>query len=261
MARRHLFGLALAFVLGVHPALALDAVGDGAGRTSPPQLAQKPPAAPAAPKIDPAMREAGARMAGDFRLTSADGTRACAFTLKPDASGSALTVDFDKEACAVIGFSGQVSAWLPDPSGSIRLLNAQGRTVAEFTEGAGGSYEALKEGDGVYFLTNPSVADATEVNVEEVVGDWDLSRTAGAPVCRWTLQNVPAGKGEGRIVSVAAGCDSSMLRFAPVAWDIEGGNILVRGVASGAMIRFARQEDGSWARTPERGRPLLMTRP
>lgn len=259
MAHRHLLGLALALPLGAHAAFALDAAGEG--RTSPPALAQKPPAAPAGPKIDPAAREAGGRLAGAFRLTSADGARGCPFTLKPDASGAGLAVDFDREACSIIGFSVQVSAWLPDPSGSIRLLNAQGRTVAEFTEGTGGSYEALREGDGVYFLTNPSVADASDVNVEEVIGDWDLSRTAGTPVCRWTLRDDPVGKGDGRALAVAAGCDASVLRFAPVAWDIEGGNILVRGVGSGAVIRFARQEDGSWARTPERGRPLLMTRP
>lgn len=255
MARWHLLGLLVAAGLAA-PAPVLAAPGDA--------LAQKQAPAPApapAVRLDPAVREAGARLAGAFQLTSADGARACAFTLKPDAGGPGLAVDFDRDACGVIAFSSQVVAWLPDPSGSIRLINAQGRTVAEFTEASGGSYESLREGDGVYFLASPNAVDTTELKVEEVVGDWDLARTAGTPVCRVTLLEETAAGGTGHRLAIAPGCDSALLRFAPVAWDIEGGNILVRGEGSGALIRFARQEDGGWARTPERGRPLLMTRP
>lgn len=243
-------GALLAGVLAVAPASAQKA--DPAAKPAPAQAAPQ--------KLDPAVREAAARMAAPFRLASADGARSCAFTLKPDAAGPGLAVEFDRPACADIGFSGQVTAWLPDPSGSIRLLNAQGRTVAEFTEGTGGSYEALREGDGVYFLTNPTVADGTELRPEEVFGDWDLARQAGAPVCRVTFTDTPA-KGGGFRLSIASGCDAALLRFGPSAWDIEGGNILVRGEGGTSVIRFARQEDGGWARTPERGRPLLMTRP
>ena len=101
-----------------------------------------------------------------------------------------------------------------------------------------------------------------ELKVEEVVGDWDLARQAGAPaVCRWTLLDTPASGGRGKALTIADGCDGGLLRFGPVAWDIEGGNILVRGEGGASTIRFARQEDGAWARTPERGRPLLMSRP
>lgn len=234
---------------------------------SAPALAQQAPARPAAapaPKLDPAVREAGQKIAAPFRLTNADGSRSCPFVLKADPAGPGLAVEFDREACTVIGFSGQVAGWLPDPSGSLRLLNAQGRTVAEFTEATNGSFEALREGDGVYFLANPAVAAEAELElkVEEVVGDWDLARQAGAPaVCRWTLLDTPASGGKGKALVIADGCDSGLLRFGPVAWDIEGGNILVRGEGGAITIRFARQEDGAWARTPERGRPLLMSRP
>jgi hypothetical protein len=208
------------------------------------------------------VRDAGARLAAPFRLGNADGSRSCPFALKAEPAGPGLAVDFDRPACAIIAFSAQVVAWLPDPSGSLRLLNAQGRTVAEFTEGANGSFEALREGDGVYFLTNPSAADEdTEIKVDEVVGEWDLARQAGTPICRWTLLDQPATNGKGKALAIAAGCDPALLRFGPVAWDIEGGNILVRGDTDAAVIRFARQEDGGWARTPERGRPLLMNRP
>ena len=240
----------LACLFAITPALS-PALAQKADPPARPPAPSSAPAGAAAPKLDATVREAAARMAAPFRLSSADGARSCGFTLKPDASGPGLAVEFDRAACADIGFSAQVAAWLPDPSGSIRLLNAQGRTVAEFTEGTGGSYEALREGDGVYFLANPALAEGTEIKTEEVVGDWDLARQAGAPVCRVTLLDSPA-KGGGFRLNVASGCDAALLRFGPTAWDIEGG---------ASVIRFARQEDGGWARTPERGRPLLMTRP
>lgn len=228
---------------------------------APAVLAQQAAPKPAAARPDPAVREAAGRIAGPFRLSSADGTRGCAVVLKPEPAGPGLGIEFDKGACADIGFTAQVTAWIPDPSGSVRLLGAQGRTVAEFTEGTGGSYEALREGDGVYFLASPaSVEEGTEVRVEEVVGEWNLARTAGTPVCRWSLLQEPAAKGGFRL-RVASGCDAALLSFGPSAWDVEGGNILVRSESGSGVIRFARQEDGGWARTPERGRPLLMTRP
>ncbi|MDI4664887.1 protease inhibitor Inh/omp19 family protein [Xanthobacter autotrophicus] len=274
MARRHLLGLAAALVVGAPlgaPPLHAAPVANQAGaqmvqRGDAPSGAATTPAAaprpPAAPRLDPAVREAAARLAAPFRLTNADGSRSCAFALKSEPGGPGLAVEFDRQACAIIAFSAQVAAWLPDPSGSLRLLNAQGRTVAEFTEGTNGSYEALREGDGVYFLANPAVAaEDAELKVEEVVGEWDLARQAGAPVCRWTLLDQPAANGAGKALAIASGCDQALLRFGPVAWDIEGGNILVRGDSGASVIRFARQEDGGWARTPERGRPLLMNRP
>lgn len=283
MAPRHM-ALAAALVLGAQTGVTQlgaaqvgsDAAGAAimAGLTAGVHLAQRGdapsgPVAPAAtprpqapPRLDPAVREAGARLAAPFRLANADGSRTCPFTLKAEPSGPGLAVEFDRQGCAVIAFSAQVVAWLPDPSGSVRLLNAQGRTVAEFTEGANGSYEALREGDGVYFLGNPAATDEdAEIKVEEVVGEWDLARQAGTPVCRVTLLDQPAGNGKGKALAIASGCDPALLRFGPVAWDIEGGNILVRGDTDTAVIRFARQEDGGWARTPERGRPLLMNRP
>jgi hypothetical protein len=226
-------------------------------------FAQTAPAASraaASARPDEATRQAAERLAGAFRLSSADGERRCDVTLAAQPSGGGFAVAFDAATCAAISFAAQVSAWVPDVSGSIRLLNAQGRTVAEFTEATGGSFEALKEGDGVYFLGPPSAADGPPATPEEVMGEWLLARQPGVTVCRWTLTDSPGPRGSYR-VQVAPGCDELLTRFGPNAWELSGGNILVRGVADGSTIRFARQEDGTWTRIPERNRPLIMTRP
>lgn len=219
-----------------------------------PALAQKAPAT----RLDPAVREAAGEVAGPFRLSSADGERHCPLVLKADPAGPGLALGIDKAACTGIAFAADLAAWLPDPSGSLRLLNGQGRTIAEFTAATEGSYEALREGDGVYFLAPPVVAP-DGASLAEVLGEWDLSRGA-APVCRWTLAEEKAGR-DGLALALAPGCDPLIVQFGPKSWRLEGGNILVEGVPGAGTIRFARQEDGSWARVPERGRPLVMTRP
>lgn len=224
--------------------------------------AQKPsPARPA--KVDPALQAAAQKIAGPFTLSSADGGRTCALTLRADPAPGpvpAFLLILDAKACAAIAFAPQLATWTPDPSGAVRLLDAQGRLAAEFTEATGGSYEALREGDGVYFLAPPAAQNGFEVSVEEMTGDWDLARVAGKPICRWTLSADP-GPGSSRAVRVAPGCEAGLAQFAPVGWRIEGGNVLVESGSGASPVRFARQEDGSWAKIPERGRPLLLLRP
>ncbi|QTL03533.1 AprI/Inh family metalloprotease inhibitor [Aquabacter sp. L1I39] len=251
------FGAGLA--AGLPPAFAQ---GAGAPRSETRPASQKPASTRPA-KVDPALQAAAQKVAGPFLLSSADGMRTCAVTLRADPApgpAPAFLLGLDAGACTAIAFAPQLSAWTPDPSGAVRLLDGQGRLVAEFTEATGGSYEALREGDGVYFLAPPAAQSGIEVSVEEMTGDWDLARTAGKPICRWTLSADPAAGGS-RAVRVAPGCDAGLAQFAPVGWRIEGGNVLVESGSGATTLRFARQEDGSWAKVPERGRPLLLLRP
>lgn len=220
-----------------------------------PTAAQTPPARP-----DAEAHAAAERLAGSFRLTSADGERGCEVVLGTQPAGAGFAISQDAQACAPISFAALVVAWLPDASGSIRLLNAAGRTVAEFTEAAGGSYESLREGDGVYFLGPPAVMDTPQLSPQELAGDWVLLRQSDAVACRWTLTTIPAGSGTFRLRQ-GEGCDEPLTRFGASSWSLAGGNVLVKGVAEGPTIRFARQEDGTWMRIPAGSRPLIMTRP
>ncbi|WP_341991515.1 protease inhibitor Inh/omp19 family protein [Azorhizobium sp. AG788] len=229
----------------------------GAPKAAP---AAKPSTSPAPKVIDPALRADVERRAGTFTLTSADGERACPLVLKTTAAGPGFALAFAADGCPVIPFTAQVVAWLPDPSGSIRLLSAPGRTVVEFTEGAAGTYEALREGDGVYFIATPTALQEDVVHPEEMLGEWDLSRAAGTPLCRWIFTDAPVATAA-FAVRVGPGCEPGLAAFNPVAWRLEGGNVLVTSGSGASTLRFARQEDGGWAKVPERGRPLLMSRP
>lgn len=231
----------------------------GSAKGAPKAAPAAKPSTPAKP-MDPALRADVERRAGSFTLTSADGERTCPLVLKTAGAGPGFALAFAADGCPVIAFTAQVVAWAPDPSGAIRLLNGQGRTVAEFTEGAAGTYEALREGDGVYFIATPAALQEDVVHPEEMFGDWDLSRTAGTPLCRWILSDTPVAAGA-FAVRVGPGCEPGLAAFSPTGWRLEGGNVLVTSGSGASTLRFARQEDGGWAKVPERGRPLLMSRP
>ena len=214
----------------------------------------------AASKVDPVLMAAAQKMAGVFVLSSADGARTCPVTLRADPVGSGFALGIDARACAAIAFSQQIAAWAPDGAGGLRFVSAQGKLVAEFTSASEGNYEALREGDGVYFLADPAIRDQATLSIEDMIGEWTLARTPGTPVCTLSLTTDPA-PGGGQRVRVAPDCDPGLTSFAPSSWRIDGGTVVITSGSGAPMLRFARQEDGGWAKIPERGRPLLMSRP
>ncbi|WP_248310345.1 protease inhibitor Inh/omp19 family protein [Bosea sp. 117] len=217
------------------------------------------PMAHAQEKADVALVTA---LAAPYQLTNADGDRVCPITLKADAAGAAgFAVEFDRTSCSeLILFSADIAGWTPGAGDTIRLQDRQGRLVAEFSEGVGGTWEALRENDGVYFLVNPRLADpAEQAQPADLFGAWDIARAEGAPVCRVTLGEGQIGDGDFAL-TLAAGCDTGIVRFAPDRWRIERGDLVMLN-AKGDRLRFAKQEEGGWARVPEGNRPLLLSRP
>jgi hypothetical protein len=217
--------------------------------------AQSP--APAA-KADPAEVRA---LAANYELTNADASLKCAMTLEAKPAGRGLMLAFDRRQCtSLFGFLGEVSAWLPGVAGAILFVAPDGRAVAEFTEGVGGVYEAIRENDGVYFLANLQFVDPSErVQIADLYGEWYLSRPGGPPICRITLSDEVAGN-EMFAARVSAECDPALAKFGLVHWQLERGDVLLRS-RSGDTLRFGRQEGGVWAKIPEKPQPLLLSRP
>lgn len=215
-------------------------------------------AAQQAAKPDP---EAVRALAANYALANADGDRKCPITLDAKPAGPVLTLVFDRPACvALFAFLGDVAGWLPGPGGSIRLTRANARPVLEFTEGAGGTYEGIREGDAVYFLTNLQYSDPADApQFADLVGDWNLSRPGGPAICRISLTDEPATN-ESFNARVDANCDATITRFGPVAWRLERGDVLLFA-RNGDKLRFGRQEGGDWMKIPDTPRPLVMSRP
>jgi len=221
---------------------------------------------------DKPANEAAQALADTYQLTNADGDHVCPLTLlaqprKHDpalktAEPAAVTYDitFDKTACgAMILFSVDIASWSPGPGNSIQLNTHEGKLLAEFTEGVGGNWEALREGDGVYFLVNQRIADpAAQAQPSEMFGVWDLARTIGRPACRVRFSDAPAKPDSFRL-DPDAGCNLLFGRFMPERWRMERGDLVLEA-ASGAKLRFAPSEEGGWGKVPEDNRPLYLTR-
>ncbi len=200
-------------------------------------------------------------LASNYQLADAIGERRCPMVLEAKAAAPGFTLVFDKAVCIpLFGYLAEVAAWQPAPAGGIYFVNAKGTVIAEFTEGVGGVYEAIRETDGVYFLSNLRIADpGTFVQVPDMVGDWYLSRPQGPPLCRITLTDQPAGE-ERYVLRVGEKCDAAITSFGPIAWRLDRGDfVLISG--KDERLRFGRNDDGIWAKVPDRPRPLLMTRP
>ena len=209
---------------------------------------------------------AASTLAADYRLTNADGDRVCALTLADKPHGRGRTeppryeVVLDRQACAAtILFSVDIASWTPGPGNAIRLQGPDGALVAEFTEGVGGTWEALREGDGVYFLVNPRLADPA-LHAADLVGMWDMAEQAGKPLCRLELTDADAGGGTFR-ARLASGCPARLVALAVDRWRLDGGSLVLL-TAKGEGLRFAAQEDGGWEKVPPEEAPaLLLSRP
>lgn len=209
--------------------------------------------------------EAAAQLAGAYHLTNADGDRTCTLTLSgkreraKDASHAAsFAVAFDRPACvAQILFSADISFWSPGPGNAIRLYSGEGRLTAEFTEGVGGTWEALRETDGVYFLVNPRIAEPA-AQPTDIVGAWDLSRSGVSARCRIDFLDAPAPAAAFRL-SPETACAPLLGRTLPVRWRLDRGDLVLE-TASGGQLRFATSEDGGWSKVPEEARPLVLNR-
>ena len=63
----------------------------------------------------------------------------------------------------------------------------------------------------------------------------------------------------GSIVRLQNPCDQVVTRFAPVTWQMDRGEIVLRA-ANGQSWRFEEGEDSKWPRVPQTASPLLMVR-
>lgn len=203
-------------------------------------------------------------LASNYQLTDAVGERKCPITLETRTASPGFALTFDRAICGVVfAHLADVTAWQPAPAGGIKFVNAKGTVITEFSEGVGGVYEAIRENDGVYFLTNLKIADTNETQAADLIGEWNLSRPGGPAICRLTLTNEAAGYSR-LAVRIAPGCDGAITAFGPATWQLSNGDVILYS-KEGELIRLGKNDEGLWARVPDqkqsRPRPLLMTRP
>lgn len=197
-------------------------------------------------------------IAGDWELSNADRDQACPVTLKTDSHAHGFTLQVGKECAQTLPFTRGVTAWGIGRHDVIRLVDQAGKTIIEFSEVESGLYEGLRSGEGLFFLQNMAAAEGTrERTADQMSGDWVFMR-AGKPIC--TLSLVPeAASTDTYALKAKPGCDAVVTRFAPAAWKMDRGQLLIMS-AKNEVWRFEEAEPPAWRRIPEGKQPLQLVK-
>ena len=204
---------------------------------------------------------------GAWELSNAERDRSCTVTLKPNRVGAgpaaASAVDLDKKCAELFPFSRAATGWIVGSRDAIRLVDAKGQPVLEFTEVESGLYEAERPGEGLLFLQNVAAAAGDgggERTAEQVAGNWDLVRENGRTLCKITLANAPgAGNALGFALELKPGCDATVTRFSPSAWRLDRGQLVLLSSRTDPW-RFEESDATTWRRIPEGTDALRLVR-
>jgi hypothetical protein len=211
--------------------------------------------APAAP--EPAPPAAPRTLAGTWEFSNADREKICTVTFRGEAGKARNKVEFDPGCAARFPFIKDVAGWSYAENDFLRLLDAKGQSVLEFSEVEGGIFEAPRPGEGILFIQSAASLGPVPRTAGQMAGEWTIVRRAGKPICTLTLSDTAAG--DEFVVRVQPHCDAFVARFAPVTWQMDRGELVLKS-AGGQSWRFEQQNDTMWHRLPATAEPVLIVR-
>ena len=132
-------------------------------------------------------------MVGQWELSTTERSKTCVVTLKPDAAGQAAKLELEPACKTALPFTKDITAWSVKGLDIVRLQDATGESVIDFTEVEAGIFEGLRQGEGVYILQNLAAARSMAKSMDQMIGDWAMVRGNGQPVCTLVLTNTEAG--------------------------------------------------------------------
>jgi Protease inhibitor Inh len=183
-------------------------------------------------------------MIGQWELATTERSKTCVVTLKGDAS---------------LPFTKEITAWSIKGLGDIvRLQNAAGEAVIDFTEVESGIFEGLRQGEGVYILQNLAAARSLAKSMDQMIGDWSMVRGNGQAICGLTLTNTEAGNDNFQVF-LKPKCDPAVAAFAPTLWRLDHGQMLLLS-AKGETWQFEADDNAQWRKVPDSADPLIMLR-
>jgi hypothetical protein len=198
-------------------------------------------------------------MIGQWELATTERSRTCVVTLKGDATPQGLKLELERGCAAALPFTKEITGWNIKGLGDIvRLQNAAGEAVIDFTEVESGIFEGLRQGEGVYILQNLAAARALAKSMDQMIGDWSMVRGNGQAICGLTLTNTEAGN-ENFQVFLKPKCDPAVAAFAPTQWRLDHGQMLLLS-AKGETWQFEADDNAQWRRVPDSADPLIMLR-
>jgi len=197
-------------------------------------------------------------MIGQWELATTDRSKTCVVTMKTDASPQGLKLDLEPGCAAALPFTKAITGWNVKGLDIVRLQDATGEAVIDFTEVETGIFEGLRQGEGVYILQNLAAARSLAKSMDQMIGDWAMVRGDGNPICGLTLTNTEAGNDNFQVF-VKPKCEATIAAFAPNQWRLERGQMMLMS-ERGEIWRFEADDNAQWRLVPDSPNPLIMLR-
>ena len=194
---------------------------------------------------------------GSWEFSNADRDKICTATFKNDPTKVGFKVEFDANCANLFALVADVAGWNFPDNDLLRLLNADGKALVEFSEVEVGIYEAPTPGVGVLFLQKAGVAGPPPKLPEQIAGNWAIKRGPDKLLCSLTLANTPLR--DDLALTVKPGCDATIVRVGFTQWRMDRGELVLVS-PRGISWRFEEVDSTSWRRLPETADPIVLVR-
>ena len=198
-------------------------------------------------------------MIGQWELATTDRSKTCVVTMKGDQTPQGLRLELEPTCAAALPFTKDIKGWSVKGLDIVRLQDATGEAVIDFTEVETGIFEGLRQNEGVYILQNLAAARSLAKSMDQMIGDWAMVRgNSGQTICGVTLTNNDAGQDNFQVF-LKPKCDPVVAAFAPTQWRLDHGQILLMS-DRGETWRFEADDNAQWRLVPDSADPLIMLR-
>ena len=198
------------------------------------------------------------QMPGQWELSTTERSKTCVVTMKADAAGQGFKLELEPACKTALPFTKDIVAWSVRGLDIVRLQDATGEAVIDFTEVEAGIFEGLRQGEGVYILQDLAAARSMAKSMDQMIGDWSMVRGNGQPVCGLTLTNTEAGPDNFQVF-LKPKCDAAIAQFNPTQWRLERGQIILMS-KTGDTWQFEADDNAQWRRVPDSADGLVMLR-
>ncbi len=197
-------------------------------------------------------------MVGQWELSTTERSKTCVVTMKADPTGQGFKLELEPACKTALPFTKDIVAWSVRGLDIVRLQDATGESVIDFTEVEAGIFEGLRQGEGVYILQDLAAARSMAKSMDQMIGDWSIVRGNGQPVCGLTLTNTEAGPDNFQVF-LKPKCDAAIAQFNPTQWRLERGQIILLS-KTGEAWQFEADDNAQWRRVPDTADPLILLR-
>lgn len=197
-------------------------------------------------------------MIGQWELSTTERSKTCVVTMKNEVSPQGLKLELEPGCAAALPFTKDIAAWSIKGLDIVRMQDAAGQPVIDFTEVESGIFEGLRQGEGVYILQNLAAARSLAKSMDQMIGDWSMVRGNGRPICGLTLTNTEVSADNFQVF-LKPRCDPAVAAFGPVQWRLERGQIILMS-KTGETWQFEADDNAQWRRVPDSADGLVMLR-